>query len=202
MIMAMPGDEIHFEIPASRDELLSALTGADRQITALWNRLSADEFFSDPPGGGWSPAGNLVHLVGAVAPVTLALRLPRLVLGTIFGTARHGSRGFVEMRDAYQRKLREGGTAGRFAPRRRPPPAHPTAARLTLIRRWEKVVPALCQALARWDEAALDLYRLPHPLLGRLTMREMLNFSLYHLGHHANIVAARLPPRHEATHSP
>ncbi len=42
-----------------------------------------------------------------------------------------------------------------------------------------------------WSETSLDRYRLPHPLLGRLTVREMLFFTLGHGLHHARNVARR-----------
>jgi hypothetical protein len=35
-----------------------------------------------------------------------------------------------------------------------------------------------------WSEDDLDNHRLPHPLLGKLTVREMLFFTLYHIQHH------------------
>ena len=47
---------------------------------------------------------------------------------------------------------------------------------------------ALGAAIARWPDAKLDQYQLPHPLLGHLTMREMLEFTLYHQLHHMNVV--------------
>ena len=46
-----------------------------------------------------------------------------------------------------------------------------------------------------WGELALDRYRLPHPLLGRLTVREMLLFTLYHSVHHFNLVSTRVEER-------
>lgn len=38
---------------------------------------------------------------------------------------------------------------------------------------------------------SLDRYRLPHPLLGRIALREMLLFTLLHFDHHRDKVAAR-----------
>jgi hypothetical protein len=50
----------------------------------------------------------------------------------------------------------------------------------------------LWKAVDSWREADLDRYRLPHPLLGKLTLREMLFFTLYHNYHHVRNVAKRL----------
>ena len=35
-----------------------------------------------------------------------------------------------------------------------------------------------------FSEKDLDNYILPHPLLGKLTIREMLFFTIYHVQHH------------------
>ncbi len=35
-----------------------------------------------------------------------------------------------------------------------------------------------------FSEAQLDALILPHPLLGKLTLREMLYFTIYHVQHH------------------
>jgi hypothetical protein len=53
-------------------------------------------------------------------------------------------------------------------------------------------VTALARALEHWTEMDLDRCRLPHPLLGKITVREMLFFTLYHYEHHWAIVAERL----------
>lgn len=46
--------------------------------------------------------------------------------------------------------------------------------------------------IENWSEADLDRYRLPHPLLGKLTVRDMLLFTVQHLAHHASKVEERL----------
>jgi len=38
------------------------------------------------------------------------------------------------------------------------------------------------------DEDDLDRVMLPHPLLGKLTLREMLFFTIYHVEHHLGIL--------------
>lgn len=52
---------------------------------------------------------------------------------------------------------------------------------------------ALRGALEQWSEADLDRVRMPHPILGPLTVREMLFFTLYHDGHHVEAARARIP---------
>jgi hypothetical protein len=58
--------------------------------------------------------------------------------------------------------------------------------------KWIEVGNRLYEILQKWPENDLDKYRLPHPLLGKLTLREMLFFTLYHNRHHMNNVQRRL----------
>jgi len=44
-----------------------------------------------------------------------------------------------------------------------------------------------------WSELQMDRIRLPHPVLGKLSVREMLFFTLYHNQHHLDAAKRRLP---------
>src|SRR6185369_6710340 len=101
------------------------------------------------------------------------------------------SRDYGGLRDVYRGILAGGGKAGRFAPALEALPADPAAWRRALMGRRELAAEALERAIEPWSETALDRYRMPHPLLGKLTVREMLFFTLYHNLHHIQNVARR-----------
>ena len=130
----------------------------------------------------------------AVRPLVRALGLPKPALFVLFGPAFRPSRTFDEMVTVYRAKLAAGATAGRFAPSTQEvPPREPEreTARRKVRESWCETQRGLAAAAARWDERSLDRYRLPHPLLGKLTVREMLFFTLYHNAHHLRIVEER-----------
>lgn len=183
---------IQVTTPKNTAELRQGLADVDRQITDLWNRIGPEEFFATPADGGWSPARNLSHLALGTNVVTMSLKLPRFVPRLLFGRTSTPSRSYEEIRDKYTAKLATGAGAGPFTPRKRAIPKDPASERERLITRWRGVVPALLAAMDGWDDAALDRYRLLHPLIGRLTVREMLGFTLYHLSRHSEIVARRM----------
>jgi hypothetical protein len=108
-----------------------------------------------------------------------------------FGRHRGPGRAFADLRRQYQATLAAGAQAGRFAPRVQPPPIDLAAGQDAILGRLAATVRAVQIAVQRWPEPALDQYRLPHPLLGRLTVREMLAFSVYHHAHHLRRVAER-----------
>jgi len=42
--------------------------------------------------------------------------------------------------------------------------------------------------IKNYNEANLDKYIIPHPLLGKLTLREMLFFTIHHNEHHLDLI--------------
>ncbi|MBX7167256.1 MAG: DinB family protein [Pirellulales bacterium] len=178
--------------PTNTAELRQSLTELDRQVTDLWNRIGPEIFFAFPADGGWSPAQNLSHLALSTNIVTVSLRLPRLLPRIVFGLAKAPPRSYEQIRDKYKSVLNRGAGAGPFTPRKGTAPKDPVAERARRIARWTSVVPPLVTEIDRWPDADLDRYRLLHPLIGRLSMREMLSFTLYHLYRHSDIVARRM----------
>jgi hypothetical protein len=134
--------------------------------------------------GKWSAAQQLDHIVKSVSPVNMALGLPKFILQWKFGAANRASKTYEGLVEKYNRKLLEGGKAsGRFIP------APVTAVeKEKLLSRLNKVVSRLCHKTGNQSEEALDKYILPHPLLGKLTLREMLYFTAYHVEHHRHLV--------------
>ena len=176
--------------PSTGPELSLALGKLLAAGVTYLSTLPEEQFFA-PQGGAWSPADQVRHLEVSSVPLALALKLPRWVLRLRFGRGTGRSRSFDEMRAAYQARLGEGGQAGRFAPQPGRSPANTRAGRLEVMNGWTRVTVELQNALRRWPEPALDGQLLPHPLLGPLTVREMLAFTVYHTAHHLRRVAER-----------
>ena len=112
------------------------------------------------------------------------------MLRVMFGKPKRASVPFEELRERYQGLLDAGGNAGRFAPSPREE-QDLDARRADILGQHADANRALRAAIARWPDAALDRYQLPHPLLGKLTLREMLAFTLYHQLHHIQVVERR-----------
>lgn len=136
------------------------------------------------PNGKWSPAQHLEHIRMSVQPVATALIVPRGFLRWRFGTPNRPSRSYEALVARYKEKLAVGGKApARFAPRALS--AAEVASTSGVLMR---LVNTLCKRAQRWSDADLDRYILPHPLLGKLTVREVLFFTVYHVQHHMALV--------------
>jgi hypothetical protein len=162
--------------------LLDALAEQRAESLEAWSRFPTATFFA-PIGEAWSPAENVRHLVKSMRPVVKALRMHPIVLRMMFGKSDHGSVSYDGLVARYRQALSEGGTAGRFAPSSRIA-TDLGVWRAQILSEFESVHHQLCSAIERWTEPKLDRLRLPHPLLGKLTVREMLYFTLYHERHH------------------
>lgn len=176
--------------PRTNPEIRRELRSLHERSTRFWDAFSTADFLA-PIGEAWSPAENVRHLIKSIRPLAKGLRVPRLLVLLTFGPALRKSRGYAEIREVYHRALAGGADAGRFAPSPEKPPADPEAWRKQLMERWQQTAKALEDAVVPWSEGFLDRCRMPHPLLGKLTVREMLLFTLYHNLHHVQNVARR-----------
>jgi hypothetical protein len=175
--------------PATAQQILSTLESVQDEGVAYWSGFGTSEFFAKIDGH-WSPAENVRHLIKSIRPVTKALSLPRLVLRFMFGAPRRESARWSDVQTRYLGLLDAGGKAGRFTPSDREE-QDLEAARARIMAQFVQVNRELRTAIAKWPDRSLDRYQLPHPLLGKLTLREMLIFTAYHQMHHLDGVKRR-----------
>jgi hypothetical protein len=143
--------------------------------------------FTYSPDGKWSFGQILEHLNKSLAPVNLALTLPGFLFQILYGKPNRKARTNQELIDRYLQKLAAGGRAsGRFIPR-----AVAWADKQKKLDAFKRETDKMINRLSRWSEDQLDQHLLPHPLLGKLTLREMLFFSAYHIKHHIELLQQR-----------
>ena len=170
--------------PSTRAEIVARLRELHAASVAACAVLSTPEFVA-PRGTSWSPADHLRHLTKTMRAITRGLNLSWWKLRIAFGKARKPSRSYDGVRESYLNHLPAfTGRSNPFAPSSRNLEEDPEAWRAQVMRYYDVAFDELVRAAERWDEAALDKYRLPHPLIGKLTLREMLFFTLYHNWHH------------------
>ena len=147
-------------------------------ITDLSGMDETDFVYAQPEK--WSAGQQLEHIVKAIAPINMAFSLPRFMLRLMFGKPNRKGRTYDELVQKYQAKLAAGGKSTKpFIPK-----LVVFTQKTIFINHLQKSIDKLEKQLAHYDENQLDSYLLPHPLLGKLTLREMLYFSTYHVEHH------------------
>jgi hypothetical protein len=160
----------------------------DRLKTATADCLNAttnvsDPVFFDNSNGKWSIGENLIHLAIVAKRFGATFTMPKEQLAN-FGLATQPSRPFEGILAAYMAAL-EGKAV---APK--PFVAVQTAddTRTSITERYNKAHSILDENLDTFSEEDLDKYQIPHPLLGLLTMREMMEFIVFHIGHHQRAI--------------
>ncbi len=172
--------------PFSKDDIHSALAAETSEVLTFFRAISPDRFFSAPEDI-WTPADNLVHLIKSVSPIVLAMSLPKTALRMRFGKAKHQSRSFSQVRETYMTFFEKGLAIA--SAQYEPQVAEKSAAeREKILAKWDKKANQLTDGFAGWSEADLDFYQVPHPLIGLMTIREILLFTAYHNMHHVNDV--------------
>ena len=172
-------------VPTPAD-IAGALADAETRVADYFAPLP-DDIFSAGSAERWSPAHHLLHLTLAHRPLSGALRLPRVALLAVGGKTTRESRSYAEMRDTYRAALSAGGSAsGRYLP------VLKGQTRAALVSDFRQASRELREALEGWNASDLNTYLLPHPILGKLTVREMLYFSVYHQYHHRSGVQSNL----------
>ena len=145
--------------------------------------LSEEQFFGANENK-WSIAENIHHLILSTSPLIQALNLPKIVIASVGGKSKRASSSYNELVESYQQHLKEGGKAtGKYVPK-----DGKKYSMAQSLSKYQMNGTKLIKVLQKWTEEELDQYLLPHPLLGKITVREMLYFSVYHNFHHLKAI--------------
>lgn len=146
-----------------------------------WVEAQPNDRFTTGPAGRWSTGQHVDHLIRSVKPLAQGLALPKFVLRLAMGTSDHPSAEYNTILARYEAVLDQGGKAsGPYVP-----PAIRQDQKPALLARHRALGDRVAHLLTtRWDEAALDRHAAKHPLLGKLSLREVLYFSIHHHDHH------------------
>lgn len=169
-----------------KPQIISAL---NEKVDTFINYISPlnKEQFEERPDGKWSAGQNLDHLIRAIKPLQFAYGLPKFALLIMFGKTNRPSRTFDELVTKYKTKLAAGGKAsGPFIP-----PMINFEKKDSLLKKYSEQKQKLIARIEKQSEKDLDVYILPHPLLGKVTLREMLYFTIYHNEHHLELLRNR-----------
>jgi uncharacterized damage-inducible protein DinB len=170
----------------TKEQIISEIDIVKNTLIEAINKLSEAEFCVEKKTT-WNAAQHSEHLINSIAPLNNALLLPKFFFRYGFGLPNRPSRNYDALVARYLEKL-EGNpfpNGNPFGPNQKRKPT-----KKNLLERLEKQYNKLQKKVIKWDNAQLDQYLLPHPLLGKITVREMLMFTCYHSRHHIKGIEA------------
>ena len=151
-----------------------------------WIENQPEDSFEKGPEGKWTLGQHTVHLVDSLKKLNTALSIPKFILKYKFGVTNRELRPYDEISKRYQEKLSKNlDKAREFNRSVKTPSKKKFQQLLTTLQVQNKKLQYKTQ---HWKDKDLDNLILPHPLMGKMPVREIIMWTAYHTDHHLNIL--------------
>jgi hypothetical protein len=157
------------------------------QFNAFVKNLNKDEFEINIHNR-WSAGQDLVHLIKVLRIVNVGFSLPKPMLRLIYGMNKNNSRSFEHLQQLYKNAL----AGGAKAPTIYIPKPVAYNEKDNLIQKHESLNKSFVDKLKNHTQFELDSYRLPHPILGKISLGELAVFTSFHTTHHLDLLKSKL----------
>ncbi|HXU26126.1 MAG TPA: DinB family protein, partial [Bacteroidia bacterium] len=128
----------------------------------------------------WNAGQHLKHILISVTMLNKAIDNPKFIASLAEREPKRAAMNYNELVSFYMSKINEGAKAT--------PPFVPDLVtineRAQLVKDVQTTIAELCVKLNAYTEKELDTLTIPHPLLKRLSLREMIYFTIKHAEHH------------------
>lgn len=141
----------------------------------------SDTDFMRSVNGKWTPGQQLEHVYLCLVPMAKVLPSKQYILEK-FGAIDRNVLDYDEVIKTYKTALNAGGKA----PEKFVPGVVIIDRKAVLTEDSNQILKAIDLSLDGYSEEELDTLVLPHPLLGKLTIREFFFMMAYHATHHLN----------------
>ncbi|WP_353778399.1 DinB family protein [Winogradskyella sp. 3972H.M.0a.05] len=150
-------------------------------LLELLESKDVDQWESGPKGK-WTTGQHALHLLQSIKPLNAAMSMPKFLLRYKFGKANRAVRPYDAVVKRYQERL-EGakGKTYKGSQNMKVPRYKDKDYILTRLQVEQKKLQAKTM---RYKDKDLDALILPHPLMGKMPVREVVMWSAYHVEHH------------------
>lgn len=159
-------------------QLMDNLYQNHKQLADYVNILPDGQFLHTA-NGKWTPGQQMAHVYLTLVPISQAL-ISKEYIQNKFGIIDRQTMSYEQVIDIYKKGLSAGGKA----------PEQYLPQDVTIDQKNENseklltILDAIQQQIAAYTEEELDTLVLPHPFLGKLTLRELFYLMSYHPLHH------------------
>ena len=151
---------------------------------ALYDVLNAmdDNQWESGPKGKWTSGQHALHLLQSIKPLNTALSIPKFVLKYKFGKSNRDVRPYESVVKRYQERLLEAkGKTYKGSQNMNVPKSKDKDYILSRLQIEQKKLQSKTNKIKDKD---LDTLTLPHPLMGKMPVREIIMWTAYHVQHH------------------
>lgn len=143
-----------------------------------------DELWTKGPEGKWTTGQQALHLLQSIKALNDALSLPRFFIKYKFGKANRAVRNFEEVIIRYNQKLSEVKNPT-FKPSQHMK-IPPLSDKHYILNRLKMENKKLQYKTNKLKDNHLDTMVLPHPLMGKMPVRELIMWTAHHVAHHTH----------------
>ncbi|WP_456441325.1 DinB family protein [Psychroserpens sp.] len=149
-----------------------------------WISAQEDEKWIEGPKNKWTSGQHALHLLQSIKPLNDALSMPKFVLRYKFGKSNRDVRDYQTVVNRYQERLKNavGETFGPSKNMKTPA----LTEKQYLLDRLQVEGKKLQYKTRKISDKNLDTLILPHPLMGKMPIREIIMWTAHHIEHHTN----------------
>ncbi len=167
--------------PMEKQAIIQKLNEIHQKLFS-WLNAQDPIHWEKGPDGKWTTGQQVKHLDQSLSQLNRALKIPKFILRWRIGVSNREVRTYDEVVNRYNDRLNA--NPGVVAPAARNMTVPKTEERLALIAHLKKEKDKLIRSVHKWSDHDLDRHILPHPLMGRMPVREIIMWTAYHTEHH------------------
>jgi hypothetical protein len=159
--------------------IISILKERHQEFIEYVDSLTEDQFLFSYQEK-WTAGQQIAHINLCLAALAKVFGIEKTQLEQRFGLSNRKSASIATLLFDFKEKLK----AGAKAPSLYEPKHILFSEKKAQIETLVNAIYELCSGIENFSEDELDKYQLPHPLLGNVTLREMLFNTIHHVAHH------------------
>ena len=166
-----------------KDEIVLLLE-EKHQTLLNWLKQQDEDKWEQGPENKWTTGQHTLHLLHSLKTLNKSLSFPKFILKYKFGKSNRKVRDYNTVVNRYNERLKNvpGKTFG--------PSQNMKVPKLKdkqyLLDRIQTESKKLQYKTNKWTDQQLDSFILPHPLMGKMPVREIIMWTAYHVEHHTN----------------
>ncbi|WP_282043487.1 DinB family protein [Winogradskyella flava] len=154
-----------------------------------WLEQQPNESWTQGPEGKWTQGQQALHLLQSIKPLNTALSMPKFLLRYKFGKANRPVRDYEAVTKRYQERLRDvKGKTYKGSQNMKVPSVNE---KQYILNRLQTESKKLQYKTKKISDKNLDTVILPHPLMGKMPVREIIMWTAHHVEHHMESLKER-----------
>ncbi len=170
-------------------EAIADLIEAKHSELITWFEQQPEDSWTEGPDGKWTSGQQAMHLLQSIKPLNTALSMPKFVLRYKFGKANRPVRDYRSIIERYQERLKDvKGKTFKGSQNMKVPALNE---KVYILNRLQTEHKKLQYKTRKISDKNLDTLILPHPLMGKMPIREIIMWTAHHVEHHTETLKSK-----------